>query len=46
MATSTTLVAKRVESLRNPSGTTFEDHTPDGRVYEVYRRRAATAAAR
>jgi class 3 adenylate cyclase/PAS domain-containing protein len=37
-----TLVAKRVESLRNPSGKTFEDRHPDGRVYEVYRRRAAT----
>ncbi len=35
------LVAERVESLRNPSDKTFEDHTPDGRVYEVYRRRAA-----
>ncbi len=35
------LVAKRVESLRNPSGKTFEDRTPDGRVHEVYRRRAA-----
>ncbi len=34
------LVARRVESLRNPSATTFEDHTPDGRVYEVFRRRA------
>jgi class 3 adenylate cyclase/PAS domain-containing protein len=36
-----TLVARRVESLRNPSGKTFEDRHPDGRVYEVYRRRAA-----
>ncbi len=34
------LVAERVESLRNPSNKTFEDHTPDGRVHEVYRRRA------
>ncbi len=34
------LVARRVESLRHPSGETFEDRTPDGRVYEVYRRRA------
>jgi class 3 adenylate cyclase/PAS domain-containing protein len=34
------LVASRIESLRNPSGRTFEDRTPDGRVYEVYRRRA------
>ena len=25
------LVAKRVESLRNPSGKSFEDRTPDGR---------------
>ncbi len=35
------LVAERVESLRNPSGKTFTDHTPDGRIHEVYRRRAA-----
>ncbi len=35
------LVARRVESLRNPAGTTFEDRTPQGRTYEVYRRRAA-----
>src|SRR6185436_2772904 len=34
------LVAKRVESLRNPSGKTFEDRPPGGRVYEVYRRKA------
>ena len=26
------LVARRVESLRNPTGNAFEDHTPDGRV--------------
>ncbi len=32
---------KRVESLRNPTGATFEDRTPDGRTYEIYRRRAA-----
>jgi len=36
------LVARRVESLRSPSGIPFEDRTPDGRVYEVNRRRAAT----
>jgi class 3 adenylate cyclase/PAS domain-containing protein len=35
------LVARRVESLRNPQGFPFEDHAPDGRVYEVNRRRAA-----
>jgi class 3 adenylate cyclase/PAS domain-containing protein len=35
------LVAQRVESLRNPSDKTFEDRTPDGRINEVYRRRAA-----
>ena len=34
------LVARRVESLRHPSGETFEDRAPDGRVFEVYRRRA------
>ncbi len=35
------LVARRVESLRNPSGLAFEDRTPDGRVYRILRRRAA-----
>lgn len=35
------LVARRVESLRNPSNTTFEDRTPDGRVYQIRRRRVA-----
>ena len=34
------LVARRVESLRNPSGESFEDRTPDGRVYQIRRRRA------
>jgi adenylate cyclase len=34
------LVAKRTESLRNTTGATFEDRTPDGRIYEIYRRRA------
>ncbi len=33
------LVAKRVESLRNPGAGTFEDATPDGRVYRIRRRR-------
>lgn len=32
------VVAQRVESLRRPTGETFEDRAPDGRVYEVYRR--------
>jgi class 3 adenylate cyclase/PAS domain-containing protein len=36
------LVARRVESLRSPSGIPFEDRTPDGRVYEVNRRPAVT----
>jgi class 3 adenylate cyclase/PAS domain-containing protein len=35
------LVARRVESLRNPSGQSFEDHTPDGRWYRILRRRVA-----
>jgi PAS domain S-box-containing protein len=35
------LVAKRVESLRNPTGKSFEDHTPDGRWFRIRRRRAA-----
>jgi len=34
-------VARRVESLRDPSGVAFEDHAPDGRVYRIARRRAA-----
>jgi class 3 adenylate cyclase/PAS domain-containing protein len=34
------MVARRVESLRNPSGEAFEDRTPDGRVYRIVRRRA------
>lgn len=36
------LVAQRVESLRNPSGRSFEDHAPDGRWYRILRRRVAT----
>jgi class 3 adenylate cyclase len=39
------LVAKRVESLRNPSGKTFEDMTPDGRVYRIRRSRVLTGGA-
>jgi class 3 adenylate cyclase/PAS domain-containing protein len=35
------LVARRVESLRNPSGKSFEDHTPDGRWFRILRRRIA-----
>ncbi len=35
------LVARRVESLRNPSGKVFEDRTPDGRFYRIRRRRTA-----
>jgi class 3 adenylate cyclase/PAS domain-containing protein len=37
------LVAERVESLRNPSGRSFEDHTPDGRWLRIRRRRAAAS---
>ena len=36
------LVARRVESLRNPSGKSFEDHAPDGRWYRILRRKVAT----
>ncbi|MGI9523707.1 MAG: PAS-domain containing protein [Hyphomicrobiaceae bacterium] len=32
------LIDQRVESLRNPSGETFEDRTPDGRCYRIRRR--------
>lgn len=35
------LVAQRVESLRNPTGRSFEDHTPDGRWYRILRSRVA-----
>ena len=35
------LIAERVKSLRNPSGKTFEDLTPDGRVYHIRRQRVA-----
>jgi len=35
------LVARRVESLRNPTGSSFVDHSPDGRSYRILRRRAA-----
>ena len=34
-------VAQRVESLRNPTGKSFEDHAPDGRWYRILRRRVA-----
>ncbi len=36
-----TQVAPRVESLRHPTGKSFEDVTPDGRCYRVNRRKAA-----
>jgi class 3 adenylate cyclase/PAS domain-containing protein len=35
------LVARRVESLRNPTGKSFEDHAPDGRWFRILRRRVA-----
>jgi class 3 adenylate cyclase/PAS domain-containing protein len=34
-------VSRRVESLRNPSGLSFEDHAPDGRWYRILRRRVS-----
>jgi class 3 adenylate cyclase/PAS domain-containing protein len=39
------MVARRVESLRNPTGQSFEDHTPDGRWYRILRRRVAGGGA-
>ena len=39
--TARALVARRVESLRNRSGKSFEDHTPDGRWYGILRCRIA-----
>jgi adenylate cyclase len=35
------MVARRVESLRHPTGKSFEDFPPDGRCYRIHRRRAA-----
>jgi len=35
------LVARRVESLRNPSGKSFEDHAPDGRWFRILRSKTA-----
>ena len=40
-----TLVARRVESLRNPTGAGFDDRTPDGRYYRVYRRKVRSGGA-
>jgi class 3 adenylate cyclase/PAS domain-containing protein len=39
------LVARRVESLRNPSGVAFEDYAPNGDVYRVVRRKVETGGA-
>ena len=39
------LVAARIESLRNPSGKAFEDHTPDDRWLRVLRRRVEGGGA-
>ena len=39
------LVARRVESLRHPTGKSFEDITPDGRCYRIYRRSTAAGGA-
>jgi class 3 adenylate cyclase/PAS domain-containing protein len=36
------LVARRVESLRHPTGKSFEDITPDGRCYRIHRRSTST----
>jgi len=38
-------VARRVESLRNPTGQSFEDRAPDGRVYRIARRRVPDGGA-
>lgn len=39
------LVARRVESLRNPTSASFEDQTPDGRYYRIQRRKIASGGA-
>ena len=36
------LVARRVESLRNPTSVSFEDKTPAGRYYRIRRRKVAS----
>jgi len=36
------LVARRVDSLRNPTTASFEDQTPDGRYYRIRRRKVAS----
>jgi len=38
-------VARRVESLRNPTGASFEDKTPAGRYYRIHRRKVASGGA-
>ena len=38
-------VAKRTESLRNPTGQAFDDFAPDGRVFRVMRRKVAKGGA-
>ena len=38
-------VAKRVASLRNPSGKAFDDFAPDGRVFRVVRRKVDRGGA-
>jgi class 3 adenylate cyclase len=37
-----TLVTRRVESLRNPSGVAFEDRTPNGNVSRIARRKVGS----
>ena len=39
------IVATRVESLRHPTGRSFEDRMPDGRVYRIGRRKIASGGA-
>ena len=39
------MVSRRVESLRNPSGKSFEDHAPDGRWFRILRHRVSEGGA-
>ncbi|HEU5193790.1 MAG TPA: PAS-domain containing protein [Methylomirabilota bacterium] len=39
------MIARRVASLRNPSGKSFEDHTPDGRWLRILRHRVVEGGA-
>jgi class 3 adenylate cyclase/PAS domain-containing protein len=39
------MVTRRIESLKNPTGVAFEDRTPSGQVYRIVRRKTAAGGA-